>query len=84
VTSAISLNGPKPFDIQETTELDETLKTHGCFESDDEFMHRLEVFSKLDDLVKDWIKDVSKNIKKLPASIVENVGGKIHTFGSYR
>ncbi|XP_065559576.1 poly(A) polymerase type 3-like [Artemia franciscana] len=84
VTSAISLDGPKPFDIQQTTELEETLKTHGCFESDDEFRHRLEVLSKLNDLVKDWIRDMSENVKNLPAAVVENVGGKIHTFGSYR
>ncbi|KAK2714426.1 hypothetical protein QYM36_008850 [Artemia franciscana] len=84
MTSAISLAGPKPFDIQKTTELEETLKAHGCFESDDEMKHRLEVLSKLNDLVKDWIRDLSENVKKLPASVVENVGGKIHTFGSYR
>jgi poly(A) polymerase len=84
VTSAISLDGPKPFDTQKTTELEETLKTHGCYESDDEFRHRVEVLSKLNEMVKVWIRDMSENIKKVPASVVENVGGKIHTFGSYR
>ncbi|XP_043929547.1 poly(A) polymerase alpha [Protopterus annectens] len=45
--------------------------------------YKILVLGKLNNLVKEWIKDISVN-KNLPQSIIENVGGKIFTFGSYR
>uniref|UniRef100_A0A4W5JSB5 polynucleotide adenylyltransferase n=1 Tax=Hucho hucho TaxID=62062 RepID=A0A4W5JSB5_9TELE len=47
------------------------------------FSHRIHVLGKLNTLVKEWIHDVSET-KNLPASVIETVGGKIFTFGSYR
>ena len=38
---------------------------------------------KLNNLVKEWIREISES-KNLPQSVIENVGGKIFTFGSYR
>lgn len=43
----------------------------------------MEVLSKLNNLVKEWIKEVSI-AKNIPPSVAEKVGGKIYTFGSYR
>ncbi|TKC45611.1 hypothetical protein EI555_008511, partial [Monodon monoceros] len=42
--------------------------------------HHLE---KLNNLVKEWIREISES-KSLPKAVIENVGGKIFTFGSYR
>lgn len=41
----------------------------------------MEVLRKVNDLAKQWIKEVSVK-KNMPQA--ENVGGKIYTFGSYR
>lgn len=40
MTSAISLAGPKPIDIQRTVELEEALKPYNVCESDEELNHR--------------------------------------------
>ena len=103
MTSAISMAGPKPVDIQKTKELDEALRPHGVSESDEELNHRwdallheselsiisfflvfrMEVLRKINELAKQWIRDVSV-LKNMPVSSADNVGGKIYTFGSYR
>lgn len=83
ITSPITLAGPKPEDLRLSEQLVEALKPHGVFENDEELNHRLKVLSKLDGIVKSWIKQTAVT-KKLPPSIADNVGGKIYTFGSYR
>lgn len=40
-------------------------------------------FSKLNGLVKQWIKETSI-ARNMPSNVAESVGGKIYTFGSYR
>ncbi|XP_075212061.1 poly(A) polymerase hiiragi isoform X2 [Lycorma delicatula] len=83
MTSAISLAGPKPIDIQRTVELEEALKPYNVCESDEELNHRMEILSKLNCLVKQWIKELSI-ARNMPENVAEQVGGKIYTFGSYR
>ncbi|KAH9361948.1 hypothetical protein HPB48_003643 [Haemaphysalis longicornis] len=83
MTSAISTAPPKASDLQRTQELEETLRQFGLFESEEELAHRMDVLFKINQLVKQWIYDVSIK-KNMPASVAENVGGKIYTFGSYR
>ncbi|XP_075722274.1 poly(A) polymerase hiiragi isoform X2 [Rhipicephalus microplus] len=83
MTSAISTAPPKPSDLQRTEELEETLRQFGLFESEEELAHRMDVLSKINQLVKKWIYEVSVK-KNMPSSVAENVGGKIYTFGSYR
>uniref|UniRef100_A0A224Z4D7 polynucleotide adenylyltransferase n=1 Tax=Rhipicephalus zambeziensis TaxID=60191 RepID=A0A224Z4D7_9ACAR len=83
MTSAISTALPKPSDLQRTDELEETLRQFGLFESEEELAHRMDVLSKINQLVKKWIYEVSIK-KNMPSSVAENVGGKIYTFGSYR
>ncbi|XP_046401214.1 poly(A) polymerase type 3 isoform X2 [Ischnura elegans] len=83
MTSAISLATPKSIDIQRTKELEEVLKPYNVFESDEELNHRMEILSKLNALVKEWIREASVK-RNMPPNVAENVGGKIYTFGSYR
>ena len=40
-------------------------------------------YSKLNALVKQWIRDTSI-ARNMPPNVAEQVGGKIYTFGSYR
>ncbi|KAK9510070.1 hypothetical protein O3M35_004933 [Rhynocoris fuscipes] len=83
LTSAITLAGPKPIDILRTNELLEALKPYNVMESEEELNHRMEILSKLNMLVKDWIKELSLS-RNMPESVANQVGGKIYTFGSYR
>uniref|UniRef100_A0A4W5JWW9 polynucleotide adenylyltransferase n=1 Tax=Hucho hucho TaxID=62062 RepID=A0A4W5JWW9_9TELE len=83
ITSPISLVQAKEADLVLTHRLTEALKPYGVFEEELELQRRIHVLGKLNTLVKEWIHDVSET-KNLPASVIETVGGKIFTFGSYR
>lgn len=47
------------------------------------FVCRMEILSKLNLLVKEWIRELSVS-RNMPESVANSVGGKIYTFGSYR
>ena len=83
MTVPISLDGPKTHDVERTQALIKALEPHGCFESEAELSHRMEVLATLNTLIKDWIKDLSIE-KNMPADVAETIGGHVYTFGSYR
>jgi len=83
MTVPISLDGPKTPDVERTQALIKALEPHGCFESESELSHRMEVLASLNTLIKDWIKDLSVE-KNMPADVAETIGGHVYTFGSYR
>uniref|UniRef100_A0A4W4GJF2 Poly(A) polymerase n=1 Tax=Electrophorus electricus TaxID=8005 RepID=A0A4W4GJF2_ELEEL len=83
ITSPISLVLPKESDLVLTQRLTEALKPFGVFEEELELQRRILVLGKLNTLVKEWIREISES-KNIPASLMDNVGGKIFTFGSYR
>uniref|UniRef100_A0AAR2JP95 Poly(A) polymerase n=1 Tax=Pygocentrus nattereri TaxID=42514 RepID=A0AAR2JP95_PYGNA len=83
ITSPISLALPKESDLALTQKLTEALKPFGVFEEELELQRRILVLGKLNTLVKEWIREISES-KNIPASLIDNVGGKIFTFGSYR
>ncbi|XP_056620244.1 poly(A) polymerase alpha [Triplophysa dalaica] len=83
ITSPISLAQPKDADLVLTRKLTETLRPFGVFEEELELQRRILVLGKLNTLVKEWICEVSE-AKNIPAAAIDNVGGKIFTFGSYR
>ena len=77
------LAGPKETDCLLTQKLVETLKPFGVFEEEEELQCRILIWGKLNNLVKEWIWEISKS-KNLPRSVIENVGGKNFTCVSYR
>ena len=83
MTAPISLALPEQGDIKRTKALEKALEPHGVFESEIELNHRMEVLARLNQLVKQWIKDLSLE-KGMPPSVAETVGGHVYTFGSYR
>ncbi|XP_059355071.1 poly(A) polymerase type 3-like isoform X2 [Carassius carassius] len=83
ITSSISLAQPKEADLVLTQKLIETLRPFGVFEEELELQRRILVLGKLNTLVQVWIREVSE-VKNIPSSVIDNVGGKIFTFGSYR
>lgn len=83
MTSAISTAGPKPEDIQATSELEKALERFHVFESDTALNHRMEILAKLNTLANGFIKDLSVG-QNVPPETASKLGGRIHTFGSYR
>lgn len=81
--TAISTAQPKPEDIQATNELEKCLIQFNVFECEQELNHRMEVLAKLNTLVNEFIKDLSIG-QNVPVEIASKLGGRIHTFGSYR
>ncbi len=83
MTAPISQAPPTAEDLQRTEELIEAMKPHGVFESEEEMNHRMQVLATMNELVKQWIKDLSVE-KNMPPNLAETVGGHVFTFGSYR
>lgn len=83
MTAPISLSEPAEADVLRTEALVEAMQPHGVFESEEELNHRMEVLSRMNSLVKNWIRDLSIE-KNMPANLAETVGGCVYTFGSYR
>jgi poly(A) polymerase len=83
VTPPISTNFPVESEIEITNQLVQALREHGTYENEEEAQVREVVLSKLNELFKLFVKQVS--IKNgLPDDLAADVGGKIYTFGSYR
>lgn len=72
VTSPISLAEPKQADVKLSKDLEAAMKPHGMFETVQELTHRMEILSKLDFLVKEWVKEVSIQ-KSIPPSVADHV-----------
>ncbi|XP_075384703.1 LOW QUALITY PROTEIN: poly(A) polymerase beta [Tenrec ecaudatus] len=83
LSSPINLDTPVETDCLLTQKLTETLKPFGVFEEEEELQRRILILEKLNNLVKEWIREISES-KNLPQSVIGSVGGKIFTFGSYR
>jgi len=83
VTAPLSLDGPTDRDEVLTTDLHETIEPFGSFDTHDGLSHRIQVLTKLNELVKTFVRKVAEE-KKIPAHLHDSLGGKIYTFGSYR
>lgn len=83
ISCPISVAAPRDSDCVLTQKLIETLTPFGVFEEEEELQRRILILEKLNALVKEWIREISES-KSLPQAVLENVGGKIFTFGSYR
>nr|XP_043629934.1 nuclear poly(A) polymerase 1 [Erigeron canadensis] len=83
ITEPISLGGPTEFDVIKTNELEKFLADAGLYESHEEAISREEVLGRLDQIVKIWVKKVSR-ARGLSEQLVQEANAKIFTFGSYR
>ena len=100
MTAPISNAGPEEKDLELTSQLQETLIPHGCFESEEELNHRMDVLRYHIDKTQDCTIEVdffsrlndqvkawikeTSVAKNMPESMAETVGGKIFAYGSYR
>ncbi|PQQ15563.1 nuclear poly(A) polymerase 1 isoform X1 [Prunus yedoensis var. nudiflora] len=83
ITEPISLGGPTEYDVIKTRELEKYLQDAGLYESQEEAVSREEVLGRLDQIVKIWVKTISR-AKGLNEQLVHEANAKIFTFGSYR
>ncbi|KAI5382726.1 nuclear poly(A) polymerase 1 isoform X2 [Lathyrus oleraceus] len=83
ITGPISSSGPTEYDVAKSTELDKYLQDAGLYESREEAICREEVLGRLDQIVKIWVKTITR-AKGFNEQIVREANAKIFTFGSYR
>lgn len=83
VSEPISVDGPSNSDVFYNWELEKVLTDAGLYESQEEAIRREEVLGTLDQVVKTWIKIVSR-AKGFSEELLEEANAKIFTFGSYR
>ncbi|XP_028777793.1 nuclear poly(A) polymerase 4 isoform X1 [Neltuma alba] len=83
ITKPISLAGPTETDIYRNIQLEKFLVDAGLYESKEEAAKREEVLSRLDQIVKSWVKQLTRQ-RGYTDQMVEDANAVIFTFGSYR
>jgi len=83
ITKPLSLLGPVEADLQRTAELEKFLVEAGLYESAEESAKREEVLGKLDQIVKDWVKQLTSQ-RGYTDQMVEEANAVLFNFGSYR
>ncbi|XP_010314828.2 nuclear poly(A) polymerase 4 isoform X1 [Solanum lycopersicum] len=83
VTKPLSLAGPTETDLQRNAELEKFLRESELYESEEETARREEVLRRLDQIVKQWVKQLTRQRGYID-QMVEDANAIIVTFGSYR
>lgn len=83
VTKPISMAGPGEIDHQRTSDLEKYLVEAGLYESEEEAAKRLEVLDEIDQIVKGWVKQLTRQ-RGYTDQMVEEANAVLYTFGSYR
>ncbi|KAJ0608735.1 putative polynucleotide adenylyltransferase [Helianthus annuus] len=83
VVEPISYAGPTEADIHRNAMLEKLLRDSGVYEGEEETARREEVLRRLDQIIKDWVKLLTRQ-KGYVETMVEEANGIVRTFGSYR
>lgn len=83
VTKPISMAGPTVADLKRTRDMEKFLVDSGLYESDEEAAKREEVLARLRQIVKDWVKQLTR-IRGYTDQMVVDANALILTFGSCR
>ncbi|VFQ82270.1 unnamed protein product [Cuscuta campestris] len=83
VTRPLSLTGPSQADLHRNEELEKFLRDSGLYESDEETRKREQVLCQLDQIVKLWVKQLTRQ-RGYSDQMVEDANAIILTFGSYQ
>ncbi|KAI4337525.1 hypothetical protein L6164_015930 [Bauhinia variegata] len=83
ITKPLSLAGPTEADFHRNKELERFLVDSGLYESKEEAAKREEVLGRLDEIVKSWVKQLTRQ-RGYTDQMVEDANAVIFTFGSYR
>lgn len=82
-TAPLSTAQPTTRDLELNDSLLAYLKAENNFESADETDKRRIALEKMQEVTEEFVRHVGR-VKGLPQSVIDNAGGKIVTFGSYR
>lgn len=74
---------PEPLDIQKNAELVEELKKENNYEGQKETEKRIATLKLLSKTTQEFVKEVSRK-KGLPPAQVNQFGGRVYPYGSYR
>ncbi|XP_013635902.1 PREDICTED: nuclear poly(A) polymerase 2 isoform X1 [Brassica oleracea var. oleracea] len=83
ITKPLSVSGPSAADLKRNLELEKFLVDEGLYESKEETMRREEVLGRIDQIVKDWVKELTHQ-RGYSDQMTEDANALIFTFGSYR
>ncbi|KAF8085574.1 hypothetical protein N665_0663s0019 [Sinapis alba] len=83
ITKPLSVSGPSAADLKRNLELEKFLVDKGLYESKEETMRREEVLGRIDQIVKDWVKELTHQ-RGYSDQMMEEANALIFTFGSYR
>ncbi|CAN1219056.1 Nuclear poly(A) polymerase 4 [Linum perenne] len=83
ITNPISLAGPTDADLLRNSDLEKFLVDSGLYEAKEETDKRQEVLGRLDQIVKAWVKQLTRQ-RGYTDQMVEEANAVIFTFGSYR
>ncbi|AEC07762.1 Nucleotidyltransferase class I-like C-terminal [Arabidopsis thaliana x Arabidopsis arenosa] len=83
ITEPLSIAGPSAADVKRNLELEKFLVDEGLYESKEETMRREEVVVRIDQIVKHWVKQLTRQ-RGYTDQMVEDANAVIFTFGSYR
>jgi poly(A) polymerase len=83
ITGAMSLALPEPVDIQKTAELVEQLKEEKNYEPSMDTKKRIATLKVLSKATQEFVRVVSRK-QGLPQSQINQFGGKVYPYGSYR
>ncbi|WCJ29481.1 nuclear poly(a) polymerase [Euphorbia peplus] len=83
ITKPISLAGPSDLDFLRNADLDKFLVDSGLYETPDETMKREQVLEHIDQIVKSWVKQLTRQ-RGYTDQMAEEANAVIFTFGSYR
>lgn len=83
VSPPISTALPEPLDNEKTADLIEELKRENNYEPMDETKKRMSTLSLLSKVTQEFVREVSRR-QRLPPSQIDQFGGKIYPYGSYR
>ncbi len=82
-TPIVDASFPSERDLKLSAELNELLVANNIFPTPEESQKKELVLGKLNGLVLDWIKEISLS-RGFNEDIIEDIGGKLLSFGSYR
>ncbi|XP_020883616.1 nuclear poly(A) polymerase 2 isoform X3 [Arabidopsis lyrata subsp. lyrata] len=83
ITKPLSIAGPCAADVKRNLELEKFLVDEGLYESKEETMRREEVLVRIDQIVKHWVKQLTRQ-RGYTDQMVDDANAVIFTFGSYR
>src|ERR1700742_3743099 len=83
MSGPFSLALPEPLDIQKTADLVEELKREKNYENEMGTKKRIATLKVLSKTTHEFVRDVSRK-QGLPPSQINQFGGKVYPYGSYR